>query len=133
DSVEPRGHDVPQAAERGEGRARRTPRDRADGRAAVDDQAPRARPRREARRRLPARDLRARARRRTMTRAGVHREARAAAKLRSSADIEKEAMRRLPPFLAEYIAGGSYAEHTLRRNVEDLASIELRQRVLCDV
>ena len=68
-----------------------------------------------------------------MTRAGVHREARAAAKLRSSADIEKEAMRRLPPFLAEYIAGGSYAEHTLRRNVEDLASIELRQRVLCDV
>ncbi|MFS8607891.1 MAG: L-lactate dehydrogenase [Gammaproteobacteria bacterium] len=54
-------------------------------------------------------------------------------KLRSATDIEKEAMRRLPPFLAEYVAGGACAEHTLRRNVEDLASIELRQRVLCDV
>ena len=42
-------------------------------------------------------------------------------------------MRRLPPFLAQYVAGGSYAEHTLRRNVEDLRGIELRQRVLSNV
>jgi L-lactate dehydrogenase (cytochrome) len=54
-------------------------------------------------------------------------------KLRSSDDIAKEGTRRLPRFLAEYLAGGSYAEHTLRRNVEDLRGIELRQRVLCNV
>jgi L-lactate dehydrogenase (cytochrome) len=42
-------------------------------------------------------------------------------------------MRRLPRFLAEYVAGGSYTEHTLRRNVDDLRSIELRQRVLSNV
>src|SRR5690606_19500145 len=41
--------------------------------------------------------------------------------------------RRLPRFLAEYLTGGSYTEHTLRRNVEDLRSIELRQRVLSNV
>lgn len=54
-------------------------------------------------------------------------------KLRTSDDLYRLANRRLPPFLAEYINGGSYAEHTLRRNVADLASIELRQRVLNDV
>jgi L-lactate dehydrogenase (cytochrome) len=54
-------------------------------------------------------------------------------KLRSSDDIAKEATRRLPRFLGEYLNGGSYTEHTLRRNVEDLSAIELRQRVLCDV
>ncbi|HEY8519805.1 MAG TPA: FMN-dependent L-lactate dehydrogenase LldD [Gammaproteobacteria bacterium] len=54
-------------------------------------------------------------------------------KLRSADDLTQAAMRRLPPFLAQYVAGGSYAEHTLRRNVEDLRTIELRQRVLCDV
>jgi L-lactate dehydrogenase (cytochrome) len=54
-------------------------------------------------------------------------------KLRSSDDLFRAASRRLPPFLAEYIHGGSYAEHTLRRNVGDLAAIELRQRVLNDV
>lgn len=54
-------------------------------------------------------------------------------KLRSSDDIAAEASRRLPRFLREYLTGGSYTEHTLRRNVEDLRSIELRQRVLCDV
>ncbi len=43
------------------------------------------------------------------------------------------ARRRLPPFLFEYIDGGSYAEQTLRRNVADLEQIELRQRVLTDV
>ena len=39
----------------------------------------------------------------------------------------------MPHFLAEYLTGGSYTEHTMRRNVEDLRSIELRQRVLCNV
>jgi L-lactate dehydrogenase (cytochrome) len=53
--------------------------------------------------------------------------------LRSSDDIAREATRRLPRFLAEYVTGGSYTEHTLRRNVEDLRSIELRQRVLANV
>src|SRR3546814_6422086 len=43
------------------------------------------------------------------------------------------ARRRLPHFLFEYIDGGSYAEATLARNVDDLAAITLRQRVLRDV
>lgn len=54
-------------------------------------------------------------------------------KLRSSDDIARQAARRLPRFMSEYLAGGSYTEHTLRRNVEDLRTIELRQRVLRDV
>ena len=39
----------------------------------------------------------------------------------------------MPHFLFEYLDGGSYDEVTLRRNVEDLQSIALRQRVLRDV
>jgi isopentenyl diphosphate isomerase/L-lactate dehydrogenase-like FMN-dependent dehydrogenase len=35
-------------------------------------------------------------------------------------DYRALARRRLPPFLFEYIDGGSYSEITLRRNVEDL-------------
>jgi L-lactate dehydrogenase (cytochrome) len=54
-------------------------------------------------------------------------------KAASSLDYRELARRRLPKFLFEYIDGGSYAEVTLRRNVEDLAKIELRQRVLRDV
>jgi L-lactate dehydrogenase (cytochrome) len=53
--------------------------------------------------------------------------------LRTAEQLMRQANRRLPPFLAEYVNGGSYAEHTLRRNVEDLRTIELRQRVLTDV
>jgi L-lactate dehydrogenase (cytochrome) len=53
--------------------------------------------------------------------------------LRTADELQLLANRRLPPFLAEYINGGSYTEHTLRRNVEDLRTIELRQRVLTDV
>jgi L-lactate dehydrogenase (cytochrome) len=34
------------------------------------------------------------------------------------------------PFLFHYIDGGAYAEYTLRRNVEDLGQVALRQRVL---
>lgn len=48
-------------------------------------------------------------------------------------DFREAARRRLPRFLFEYIDGGSYAETTLRRNVDDLAAIALRQRVLRDV
>lgn len=51
----------------------------------------------------------------------------------SSLDFREAARRRLPPFLFHYVDGGAYAEHTLRRNVEDLAGIELRQRVLRDM
>lgn len=51
----------------------------------------------------------------------------------SVADFRELARRRLPHFLFEYIDGGSYDEITLRRNVEDLQAIVLRQRVLRDV
>ena len=51
----------------------------------------------------------------------------------ASTDYRAAAQRRLPPFLFHYIDGGAYAEHTLRRNVDDLAGIELRQRVLRDM
>ena len=49
------------------------------------------------------------------------------------ADFREAARRRLPRFLFEYIDGGSYDEVTLRRNMDDLAGIALRQRVLRDV
>ncbi|MFN3457401.1 MAG: FMN-dependent L-lactate dehydrogenase LldD [Novosphingobium sp.] len=48
-------------------------------------------------------------------------------------DFRELARKRLPHFLFEYIDGGSYSETTLRRNVEDLCDIALRQRVLRDV
>ncbi len=48
----------------------------------------------------------------------------------SSTDYREAARRRLPPFLFHYIDGGAYAEHTLRRNVDDLSDLALRQRVL---
>lgn len=51
----------------------------------------------------------------------------------ASTDYREAARRRLPPFLFHYADGGAYAEHTLRRNVEDLAAIALRQRVLRDM
>lgn len=51
----------------------------------------------------------------------------------SVADYREAARRRLPRFLFEYIDGGSYAEATLARNVDDLAALALRQRVLRDV
>ena len=54
-------------------------------------------------------------------------------KAASALDYRELARRRLPRFLFEYIDGGSYAEVTLRRNVEDLEEIALRQRVLQDV
>ncbi|MBI6925747.1 FMN-dependent L-lactate dehydrogenase LldD [Pseudomonas putida] len=48
----------------------------------------------------------------------------------ASTDYRAAAQRKLPPFLFHYADGGAYAEHTLRHNVSDLASIALRQRVL---
>jgi L-lactate dehydrogenase (cytochrome) len=54
-------------------------------------------------------------------------------KAASALDYRELARRRLPPFLFEYIDGGSYAEVTLRRNVADLEAVALRQRVLRDV
>ncbi|WP_136065373.1 FMN-dependent L-lactate dehydrogenase LldD [Modicisalibacter radicis] len=51
----------------------------------------------------------------------------------ASTDYRQAAQRRIPPFLFHYADGGAYAEHTLRRNVEDLAGIALRQRVLKDM
>lgn len=51
----------------------------------------------------------------------------------SSTDYRKAAKAKLPPFLFHYIDGGSYSEHTLRKNTEDLADIALRQRVLNDM
>jgi L-lactate dehydrogenase (cytochrome) len=54
-------------------------------------------------------------------------------KAASALDYRELARRRLPPFLFEYIDGGSYAEVTLKRNVADLEAVALRQRVLTDV
>src|SRR5438874_13739456 len=48
-------------------------------------------------------------------------------------DYRALARARLPHFLFEYLDGGSYDEVTLRRNIEDLQSVALRQRVLRDV
>lgn len=48
-------------------------------------------------------------------------------------DFRIAARRKLPWFLYEYIDGGSFAETTLRRNVEDFQAIGVRQRVMRDV
>ncbi|WGV98515.1 FMN-dependent L-lactate dehydrogenase LldD [Vibrio sp. YMD68] len=45
-------------------------------------------------------------------------------------DYRAAAKAKLPPFLFHYIDGGSYGEHTLRKNTDDLAAIALKQRVL---
>jgi L-lactate dehydrogenase (cytochrome) len=56
-----------------------------------------------------------------------------ARKAASVSDYRALAKARLPHFLFEYLDGGSYDEQTLRRNVEDLRRVALRQRVLRDV
>jgi len=48
-------------------------------------------------------------------------------------DYREMARRRLPRFLFDYIDGGAFGEQTLRGNIEDLANVCLRQRVLRDV
>jgi len=54
-------------------------------------------------------------------------------KAASISDYRALARARLPHFLFEYLDGGSYDEVTLRRNVEDLQAVALKQRVLRDV
>lgn len=51
----------------------------------------------------------------------------------SPTDYREAARRKLPRFLFDYIDGGANAEQTLRRNVEDLSQVALRQRVLKNV
>jgi L-lactate dehydrogenase (cytochrome) len=51
----------------------------------------------------------------------------------STHDFRRAARRRLPRFLFDYIDGGANDEITLRKNVDDLANVVLRQRVLRDV
>ncbi|BCN25769.1 FMN-dependent L-lactate dehydrogenase LldD [Vibrio alfacsensis] len=51
----------------------------------------------------------------------------------ASTDYRAAAKAKLPPFLFHYIDGGSYNEHTLQRNTEDLSHVALRQRVLRDM
>src|ERR1700730_3711825 len=48
----------------------------------------------------------------------------------STLDFREAARRRLPRFLFDYADGGANSEHTLQRNVLDLADVALRQRVL---
>lgn len=45
-------------------------------------------------------------------------------------DHRKAAERRLPRFLFDYIDGGAMTERMMKHNVEELVSINLRQRVL---
>jgi L-lactate dehydrogenase (cytochrome) len=51
----------------------------------------------------------------------------------SIGDYRELARRRLPRQLFDYIDGGAFAEVTLAANVDDLATLRLRQRVLRDV
>ena len=48
------------------------------------------------------------------------------------AGFRERAKQRLPHMLFEYLDGGSYSEQTLGRNVDDLAALALRQRVMRD-
>jgi L-lactate dehydrogenase (cytochrome) len=48
----------------------------------------------------------------------------------STLDFREAARRRLPRFLFDYADGGANSEYTLKRNVQDLGDIALRQRVL---
>ena len=54
-------------------------------------------------------------------------------KAANASDYRALARARLPHFLFEYIDGGAYDELTLGRNIADLQSVALRQRVLRDV
>lgn len=51
----------------------------------------------------------------------------------SISDYRELARRRIPRQLFDYIDGGAYDEATMRANVDDLADIALRQRVMRDV
>jgi L-lactate dehydrogenase (cytochrome) len=51
----------------------------------------------------------------------------------SAQDYRELARRRLPRQIFDYVDGGSFGEHTLAANRDDLRQIQLRQRVLRDV
>ncbi|MFO1377454.1 MAG: alpha-hydroxy acid oxidase [Steroidobacteraceae bacterium] len=51
----------------------------------------------------------------------------------SVSDLRERARRRVPRMMFDYADRGSYDEITLRRNREDLAAIEFRQRVMVDL
>ncbi|HEX8446078.1 MAG TPA: FMN-dependent L-lactate dehydrogenase LldD [Sphingomonas sp.] len=51
----------------------------------------------------------------------------------SAADYRGAARRRLPRFLFDYVDGGAGSEATLARNMSDLATLPIRQRVLKNV
>ncbi|MBW8880775.1 MAG: FMN-dependent L-lactate dehydrogenase LldD [Asticcacaulis sp.] len=51
----------------------------------------------------------------------------------AATDYREAARRKLPRFLFDYLDGGSYAEATLRANVDDLSRLALKQRILRNV
>src|SRR5882724_5843871 len=48
-------------------------------------------------------------------------------------DLRRIAHRNVPRVFIDYMEAGSYSEHTRDANVEDMAKVKLRQRVLIDV
>ena len=64
---------------------------------------------------------------------GPHTAAGAGVIIASVNDFRVAARRRLPPFLFHYVDGAANDEITASRNISDLQSIALRQRVLTDV
>jgi L-lactate dehydrogenase (cytochrome) len=54
-------------------------------------------------------------------------------KILSIGDLRVLARRRVPRAIFDYADGGSYEEHTLRRNAADLDAMSFRQRVMVDV
>jgi L-lactate dehydrogenase (cytochrome) len=46
-------------------------------------------------------------------------------------DFKEAARRKLPRFLFDYLDGGAGEEVTVRRNLNDLSSIALRQSLSC--
>ena len=53
--------------------------------------------------------------------------------LNSIEDLRQEARRRVPRAIFDYADRGSYDEVTFNRNLDDLAKLEFRQRVMVDV
>lgn len=53
--------------------------------------------------------------------------------LNSIEDLRQEARRQVPRAIFDYADRGSYDEVTFKRNLSDLAAIQLRQRVMVDV
>lgn len=49
------------------------------------------------------------------------------------ADLRALHQRRVPKAFFDYVDGGSYQQETLRANVDDLAKIKFRQRILVDI